>query len=324
MLPNYRLALSPMAGVTNSPYRRLCQEFYKEAFYVGEMVNARSLIENNCKAKKMVVFSKKEKYRSLQIFSKFPDEIFEVVRKIVAENIADHVDLNFGCPVKKITQNGGGAMILTNLDLYKDIIQAAVLAAKKKVPITCKFRIGTDEKNQTYIQAGEIAEEQGCSLVTLHARYMKQMYKGQADWSKIADLKNRLSIKVFGNGDVRDFKDAKRMFEVTGVDGIAIGRAALGKPWIFEEIAQNLGWKTNKYYPKNYFDLKKIKQIVLYHTDMLIEYYSDENQAVKLLRKFLIWYFKGFSIGSDMRMKLVRVANLDDVKYLLKHLDEDK
>ncbi|MDR3116811.1 MAG: tRNA dihydrouridine synthase DusB [Bifidobacteriaceae bacterium] len=321
MLPNYKLALSPMASVTNSPYRRLCQGFYKPAFFVGEMINARSLIENNWKARQLAFFSSEENYRSLQIFSKFPDEIFAAVEKIVFEDIADHIDINFGCPVKKITKSGGGAMILTNLDLYKNILQAAVLASQKKVPITCKFRIGLDEENQTYIQAGEIAEEAGCSLVTLHARYMKQMYRGQANWQKIADLKKRLSIKVFGNGDVKNWQDAKNMFETTGVDGIAIGRGALGRPWVFEEIAENLGWPVSQNPQKKTFGIKQIKQIILYHTDMLIEYFGDEKPAVRNLRKYLIWYFKGFPIGADMRSELVKVVSLDDVKYLLQKID---
>ncbi|MDR2749010.1 MAG: tRNA-dihydrouridine synthase family protein, partial [Bifidobacteriaceae bacterium] len=172
-LDNAKLVLSPMAGITNSPYRLLCQKYYKNALLIGEMVNARSLIENNPKALKLASFSPNEINRSLQIFSAKPDEIAAAVKKIVDENLADHIDLNFGCPVRKIVKQGGGAMIPKDKVLYRQIIRAAKENAGS-LPITAKFRLGIDKDIITYIDAGYIAEEEGCAAVTLHARFLKQ------------------------------------------------------------------------------------------------------------------------------------------------------
>ncbi|MDR2799361.1 MAG: tRNA-dihydrouridine synthase family protein, partial [Bifidobacteriaceae bacterium] len=172
-LDNAKLVLSPMAGITNSPYRLLCQKYYKDALLIGEMVNARSLIENNPKALKLSSFSPDEINRSLQIFSAKPDEIAAAVKKIVDENLADHIDLNFGCPVRKIVKQGGGAAIPKDKVLYRQIIRAAKENADS-LPITAKFRLGIDKDIITYIDAGYIAEEEGCAAVTLHARFLKQ------------------------------------------------------------------------------------------------------------------------------------------------------
>ncbi|MDR3128225.1 MAG: tRNA-dihydrouridine synthase [Bifidobacteriaceae bacterium] len=334
MLPNYKFTLSPMAGLTNSPYRLLCQGFYDQVFLISEMVNARSLVENNPKAKSLAYFSPKEKYRCIQIFSKFPNDIASAVNLIVENNLADQIDLNFGCPVKKITKSGGGAMIPANKSLYSKIIAEAVKVANGKVPITVKLRLGIDESNITYIQAGLIAEDLGCKMVTLHARYLKQMYKGQADWSKIADLKKRLSIKVFGNGDIKTPNDAKKAFDLTGVDGIAVGRGALGRPWIFASIAQTIGLTdlaTNlSSVLTTEFDkldrilqikaYKQINYLILQQANMLIDYFDSELLAIKNLRKYLIWYFKGYSIGRNVRAKLVRVQTLFELKQILGEL----
>jgi nifR3 family TIM-barrel protein len=241
------VVLAPMAGVTNLAFRTVCRELEEKltgqarGLYVNEMVMARSLVNRNPKAMRMIQFGPEERPRSMQLYTVDPEAVGEAVRMIVAEDLADHVDLNFGCPVPKVTRNGGGAALPYKRRLFARIIAAAVSGAQGAVPITVKFRVGIDDEHHTYLDAGRIAQDSGAASVALHARTAAQLYSGTADWSAIARLKEHVTeVPVLGNGDIFAAADAKRMMDQTGCDGVVVGRGCLGRPWLFAELAAAL------------------------------------------------------------------------------------
>ena len=230
------VVLAPMAGITNVAFRRLCRE-YGAGLYVCEMITSRALVERDAKTMRMVRFHPGESPRSLQLYGVDPVIVGDAVRMVVAEDLADHVDLNFGCPVPKVTRKGGGAALPWHRKLFASIVQAAVTAADGKIPITVKLRKGIDDDHLTYLEAGRSAQDAGAAWVALHARTAEQLYSGQADWAAIARLKDALTVPVLGNGDLWTGKDALRMVEATGADGVVVGRGCLGRPWLFGELA---------------------------------------------------------------------------------------
>ena len=229
------VVLAPMAGVTNPPFRTLCRRF-GAGLYVSEMITARALVEGNAKTLLMAGFSDEEATRSLQLYGVDPHYVGRAVERLVGEGRVDHIDMNFGCPVRKVTSRGGGAAIPLQPRLLRNIVQAAVRAAGR-VPVTIKFRKGIDDRYLTYLDAGRIGEEEGCAAVGLHARTAAQLYDGQADWDSIARLKAHVrGIPVLGNGDIWEAADAVRMMDETGCDGVVIGRGCLGRPWLFADL----------------------------------------------------------------------------------------
>src|SRR5207244_2770468 len=230
------VVLAPMAGVTNPPFRSLCRG-YGAGLYVSEMITARALVEGNRNTLLMASFGEEETTRSLQLYGVDPYHVGEAVRLLVGEGRLDHLDMNFGCPVRKVTSKGGGAAIPLKPRLLRNIVAAAVRAAGK-VPVTIKFRIGIDERYSTYLDAGRIAQEEGCAAVALHARTAAQLYDGLARWDAIARLKQAVTrIPVLGNGDIWEAEDALRMMRATGCDGVIVGRGCLGRPWLFRDLA---------------------------------------------------------------------------------------
>ncbi|HEY0138528.1 MAG TPA: tRNA dihydrouridine synthase DusB, partial [Nannocystis sp.] len=229
------VVLAPMAGVTNYPFRALCRRF-GAGLYVSEMITARPLVRGDAQSRRLADFGPGEAPRSLQLYGVDPADIGAAVRWLVGEGRVDHVDLNFGCPVRKVTRKGGGAAIPLKRNLLRAIVRAAVQAAGA-VPVTMKFRIGVDDALTTFETAGKIGEDEGCAAVGLHARTAAQGYSGTARWAAIARLKQHVTrIPVLGNGDIWEASDALRMMRETGCDGVIVGRGCLGRPWLFRDL----------------------------------------------------------------------------------------
>ncbi|MGP9587620.1 tRNA dihydrouridine synthase, partial [Micrococcaceae sp. AOP34-BR2-30] len=218
------VVLAPMAGITNTAFRRLCRE-YGGGLYVSEMVTARALVERNPESMRIIHHDPDEVPRSVQVYSVDPVTTRDAVRMLVEEDHADHIDLNFGCPVPKVTKNGGGSALPWKIDLFASIVAATVReASKKNIPVTVKMRRGIDEDHLTYLEAGRRAVDLGVAAVALHGRTMQQHYSGQANWDSIARLREELpaEVPVLGNGDIWSAEDAIAMVEYTGVNGVVI------------------------------------------------------------------------------------------------------
>ena len=230
------VVLAPMAGITNTAFRRLCRE-YGAGLYVSEMITSRALVERTPESMRLIRHHESETPRSIQLYGVDPKTVREAVTMLVAEDRADHIDLNFGCPVPKVTRKGGGAALPWKLDLFRDIVEGAVKAAGDR-PLTIKMRKGIDPDHLTYLEAGRIAEGAGVGSIALHARTASEFYSGHADWSAIAKLKETITdVPVLGNGDIWSAEDALRMVAETGCDGVVVGRGCLGKPWLFGDLA---------------------------------------------------------------------------------------
>ncbi|HEX9259340.1 MAG TPA: tRNA dihydrouridine synthase DusB, partial [Acidimicrobiales bacterium] len=230
------VVLAPMAGVTNAPFRALCRRF-GAGLYVSEMVLAAAVVHGNAKTARMTSFAPDESPRSIQLYGTDPDVVAAAASRLVDEAGVDHIDLNFGCPMPKVTRRGGGAAVPAKPRLLRRIVAAAVRAAGP-VPVTMKFRVGLHEGLTTYVEAGRIGEGEGCAAVALHARTAEQCYSGRASWRAIASLKEAVTtIPVLGNGDIWVADDALAMLAATGADGVVVGRGCLGRPWLFRDLA---------------------------------------------------------------------------------------
>ena len=231
------VVLSPMAGVTNWPFRVLCEEYGPEGLYVAEMITARALVARNPKALRLCHFAPSERVRSLQLYGVNPSIVEQAARIVVDEGMADHVDLNFGCPVPKVTRRGGGSALPWKTDIFTELIHRVVAVCEPaNIPVTAKIRVGIDHEHDTFLEASRIAQEEGCAAVTLHARTTAEYYGGHSDWSRIGELKEHLDIPVLGNGDTWGADDALAMVRETGCAGVAIGRGCQGRPWLFADI----------------------------------------------------------------------------------------
>ncbi|MFI5309137.1 MAG: tRNA dihydrouridine synthase DusB [Polyangiales bacterium] len=312
------VVLAPMAGVTNYPFRALCREL-GAGLYVSEMITARPLVEGDRKTLKLSGFGPDERTRSLQLYGVDPFYVGEAVARLVGEGRVDHVDLNFGCPVRKVTRRGGGAAIPLKPKLLANIVGAAVRAAGA-VPITVKMRMGIDDEHLTYLGSGRIAEQEGASAVTLHARTAAQLYDGQARWEAIAALKQAVrSIPVLGNGDVWEAHDALRMLRATGCDGVVVGRGCLGRPWLFRDLTDVLEGRE----PRDPPGLGVIVDIMLRHARKLAEWVG-EPQAMRDFRRQASWYTKGFRGSARGRERLMHVLTLAELEQVLEGLDRDE
>ena len=305
------VVLAPMAGVTNPPFRTLCRRF-GAGLYVSEMITARALAQGNRKTLLMASFGAEETTRSLQLYGVDPHYVGEAVKLLVGEERVDHIDMNFGCPVRKVTSHGGGAAIPLKPRLLRNIVRAAVGAAGA-VPVTIKFRIGINSRYSTYLDAGRIAEEEGCAAVALHARTAAQLYDGEADWEAIANLKATVtSIPVLGNGDIWEAEDALRMMRITGCDGVIVGRGCLGRPWLFRDLADVF----NEREPENPPNFGEVIDVMKEHARLLIAW-QGETAAMRAFRKHSGWYTKGFSGGSALRVQLMQVETLAELESIL-------
>ncbi|WP_418268509.1 tRNA dihydrouridine synthase DusB [Isoptericola dokdonensis] len=314
-----------MAGVTNRAFRTLCREAgrstgFDPGLYVAEMVTSRALVERNTEALRIVTFGPDETPRSAQVYGVDPATVGAAVKIIAGEDSADHVDLNFGCPVPKVTRKGGGAALPWKKQLFTDIVRAAVTAAEPYgVPVTVKMRKGIDDDHLTYLEAGRTAESLGAAAVALHARTAAQHYSGTADWTAIARLKEEVrTVPVLGNGDIWAAEDAVRMVRETGADGVVVGRGCQGRPWLFADLAAAFNGSDVRVRP----GLRDVADAIYRHGELMIEYYDgDEFKGVRDLRKHMAWYLKGYAVGGDARRALAMVSSLAELREHLDALD---
>lgn len=312
------VVLAPMAGITNTAFRRLCRE-YGAGLYVSEMITSRALVERNDTTMRLIRHHESETPRSIQLYGVDPKTIAEAVRIIVAEDHADHVDLNFGCPVPKVTRKGGGAALPWKTKLFADIVDQAVKAAGP-LPLTVKMRKGIDPDHLTFLDAGRAAEDAGAAAVALHARTASEFYSGHADWNAIGELKQAVtSIPVLGNGDIWSADDAVRMMAETDCDGVVVGRGCLGRPWLFGDLATAFGAEAHPVDATLGFVADAFRR----HAELLVDFFDDEDHGCRDIRKHVAWYFKGYPVGSDIRTGLATAQSLAHIDDLLGQLDRD-
>jgi nifR3 family TIM-barrel protein len=312
------VVLAPMAGITNTAFRQLCRS-YGPGLYVGEMITSRALVERNPKTLRMIRFAPDERPRSMQLYGVDPAVVGHAVRMVVDEDLADHVDLNFGCPVPKVTRKGGGAALPWRTELFAQIVSAAVRAAGGAIPVTVKLRIGIDHDHVTYRDAGLRAQDAGVGWVALHGRTAVDFYGGHADWDAIADLVELLDIPVLGNGDIWEADDALRMIARTGCAGVVVGRGCLGRPWLFADLAAAFCGQAGRRRP----GLGQVADAMCRHARLLADWLGEE-RGVTDFRKHVAWYLKGFRVGSDLRSALARASSLAQLNGLLGRLDLDQ
>ncbi|MFE5123837.1 tRNA dihydrouridine synthase DusB [Streptomyces sp. NPDC021218] len=317
------VVLAPMAGITNAPFRTLCREFSGgKGLFVSEMITTRALVERDAKTMRLIHFDGSEKPRSIQLYGVDPTTVGKAVQMIVDEDLADHIDLNFGCPVPKVTRKGGGSALPYKRHLLRSILREAVTAAGP-LPVTMKMRKGIDDDHITFLDAGRIAVEEGVTAIALHGRTAAQHYGGTADWEAIARLKEAVpEIPVLGNGDIWSADDAVRMMRETGCDGVVVGRGCLGRPWLFGDLvaAFEPGSGAGSARPT----LREVAAVMRRHAELLAEWLEDEERGVIDFRKHVAWYTKGFSVGSEMRKRLAITSSLAELDALLAELDLDQ
>ncbi|EDY62605.1 dihydrouridine synthase [Streptomyces pristinaespiralis ATCC 25486] len=315
------VVLAPMAGITNAPFRTLCREFSGgKGLFVSEMITTRALVERNEKTMQLIHFDETETPRSIQLYGVDPVTVGKAVRMIVDEDLADHIDLNFGCPVPKVTRKGGGSALPFKRPLLRAILHEAVTNAGA-LPVTMKMRKGIDDDHITYLDAGRIAVEEGVTAIALHGRTAAQHYGGTADWDAIARLKEHVpEIPVLGNGDIWSAADALRMMRETGCDGVVVGRGCLGRPWLFADLVAAFEGREDYARPT----LRQVADVMLRHATLLGEWIGDESRGVVDFRKHVAWYLKGFAVGSEMRKKLAITSSLDELGAQLSELDLDQ
>ncbi|WP_255951402.1 tRNA dihydrouridine synthase DusB [Streptomyces odontomachi] len=346
------VVLAPMAGITNAPFRTLCREFANgggpggaapagpqgaadgvhKGLFVSEMITTRALVERNDKTMRLIHFDATERPRSIQLYGVDPDTVGKAIRMIAEEDLADHIDLNFGCPVPKVTRKGGGSALPYKRPLLRAILREAVRGAGD-LPVTMKMRKGIDDDHLTYLDAGRIAVEEGVTAIALHGRTAAQHYGGTADWDAIARLKEHVpEVPVLGNGDIWCAADARRMMRATGCDGVVVGRGCLGRPWLFSDLVTAFegsgsggpsGSEAAAGAPATP-TLREVAEVMVRHATLLGAWLADEARGVIDFRKHVAWYLKGFAVGSEMRGRLATVASLADLATGLDALDLDQ
>jgi nifR3 family TIM-barrel protein len=326
------VVLAPMAGITNRAFRKLCREYGNQgldqggasgatSLYVSEMITSRALVERTPESMRLIEHDPGEFPRSIQLYGVDPATVAAAVRMLVTEDRADHIDLNFGCPVPKVTRKGGGAALPWKRDLFEAIVTGAVREASPyDVPVTVKMRKGIDDDHLTYLEAGLTAERAGVAAVALHGRTASQAYSGEADWTAIARLKETVrTIPVLGNGDIWSAEDAVRMVDETGCDGVVVGRGCLGRPWLFTDLAAAFAGVPARVEPT----LGEVTATMRRHTEYLVDFYGDEYKACRDIRKHIAWYLKGFPAGSTVRHQLALVDSLAALDRLIATMDAD-
>jgi nifR3 family TIM-barrel protein len=310
------VVLAPMAGITNAAYRRLCRE-QGAGLYVCEMITSRGIVERDETSLRMLTFDPLEDVRSVQLYGTDPVYVGKAAEILCAEYGVAHIDLNFGCPVPKVTRKGGGGALPWKRRLLAEILEHAVRAAEPyDVPVTIKTRKGLDAEHLTYLDAGRIAQETGCAAIALHARTVDQAYSGHADWSAIAALVEHVDIPVLGNGDIWEAADALRMVQETGAAGVVVGRGCLGRPWLFRDLAAAFAGEQVATLPM----LGEVTAMMSRHAELL-SHHLGEDRGCREFRKHVSWYLKGFTAGGELRHSLALVSSLAELDALLSRLD---
>ncbi|MGK0720866.1 tRNA dihydrouridine synthase DusB [Leucobacter sp. W1478] len=320
------VVLAPMAGITNTAFRRLCRE-QGAGLYVSEMITSRALVERTPESLRLITHHETETPRSIQLYGVDPKTVAEAVRFLVDEDRADHIDLNFGCPVPKVTRKGGGSALPWKLDLFRAIVEQAVKAAGN-LPLTVKMRKGIDPEHLTYLEAARAAEGAGVAAIALHGRTASEFYSGQADWAAIATLKETItSVPILGNGDIWSAGDAIRMVRETGCDGVVVGRGCLGRPWLFGDLAAAFRAEAGEMTAEEAERLTArpplgtVMSAMRRHTELLVDFFDDEDRACRDIRKHVAWYFKGYGVGGDTRRSLSMVESLAQMDEIFGAMD---
>lgn len=322
------VVLAPMAGITNTAFRRLCREF-GGGLYVSEMVTSRALVEQTEGSLRIIGHHESEDVRSVQLYGVDPVTISRAIKLLVDQDKADHIDLNFGCPVPKVTRKGGGAALPWKRDLFEAIVNSAVKAAGE-LPVTVKMRKGIDSEHLTFLDAGKTARDAGVAAIALHGRTASDYYSGVADWNAIAQLRESLpDVQVLGNGDIWSAADAIRMMRETGVDGVVVGRGCLGRPWLFGDLQKAFDEyrrdpNSNAAIDLIQPNLGEVADAFKRHAELLVEYFENEDHACRDIRKHVAWYFKGYPVGGEFRARLAQVLSLDHMDEILAELDRDQ
>ena len=301
--------LAPMAGVTDLPFRLLCKE-QGAGLLCMEMVSAKAIYYNNKNTEALMEIDERERPVSLQLFGSDADIMSEMAKKI-EEKPFDILDINMGCPVPKVAGNGEGSALMKNPELVREIVSKVVKVIEK--PVTVKIRKGFDEDHVNAVEIAKIIEDCGAAAVAVHGRTREQYYSGKADWDIIRQVKEAVSIPVIGNGDVTGPESAKKMIEETGVDGIMIGRAARGNPWIFGQIKEYLETGVVPEKP----DLSKVREMMLRHARMQLEC-KGEYTGIREMRKHVAWYTAGYPNSAKLRAKINEVETYEELVNLLK------
>lgn len=346
------VVLAPMAGVTNAPFRRLCREAAQHGYdlagirppeaspvhaplglYVCEMITSRALVEDTRRTVQLITPDEDEFPKSVQLYGVVPNVMERAAFIATSRGYADHIDLNFGCPVPKVTRKGGGAALPWKTGLLQDIIAAVIRGARDgfdawrenhdhpadSVPVTVKARIGIDDDHETYRDAAQIAQDQGAAAFTLHARTLQERYSGQAHWETISRVVDAVDIPILGNGDIFEGTDAMRMMAQTGCAGVVVGRGCQGRPWLFTDIVAHMLGADVSVAPT----LGEVCETILHHARLSIDHDGDEFHALRDLRKHIGWYLRGFPVGSDVRRDVSAVTSLDELQTILHRLDPD-
>lgn len=312
------VVLAPMAGVTNAAFRRLCRE-QGHGLYVAEMVTSRALVERTEESLRIIAHAPEERPRSVQVYGVEPGTVGAAVRMLADEDRADHVDLNFGCPVPKVTRKGGGAALPWKRGLFRAVVAAAVDAARPAgIPVTVKMRMGIDADHLTYLEAGLTAQEVGAAAVALHARTAAEHYSGTAHWDAIAALKQAVTdVPVLGNGDIWSAEDALAMVAQTGCDGVVVGRGCQGRPWLFRDLEAAFAGSDARVRP----GMAHVAATIRRHGELMVEHFGAELRGMRELRKHMAWYLKGYVVGGPLRHRLALVESLAQLDDLLAELD---
>lgn len=339
------VVLAPMAGVTNVPFRTLCRRF-GGGLFVSEMVGARALVEaerdgrldpaaeeraarelsmdgkapdSRARTLLRAAFAPDEVPRSIQLYATDPTELRDGVTVLADRDLVDHIDLNFGCPARKVTRHGGGAALPWRTGLFAELVGAAVEAAGGR-PVTVKMRKGIDADHLTFLDAGRAARDLGVAAVTLHGRTAEDAYGGHADWAAIGQLVHAIGkdVPVLGNGDIWKAQDAVDMVDSTGCAGVVVGRGCLGRPWLFRDLQAAFDGQDVPPPPS----LRQIVAMLADHAALLVQHLG-EHAGMRDIRKHTTWYLQGFPIGRDFRLALRRVERLVDLQELLETMDDD-
>lgn len=299
---NNNVLLAPMAGITDRPFRLICEKF-NPGLVCTEMISSKGLFYNDEKTKMLLNMKDEKRPIAVQLFGSDVESLKYAVEYV--SDFADIIDINMGCPAPKVVKNGDGSKLLLNIELIEKIVKEVVKVSK--VPVTVKIRKGWDKDNIVAVEVAKVIERAGASAITIHGRTRDEFYSGQADWNIIKEVKQNVKIPVIGNGDIKSLEDAQKIFELTGVDGIMIGRAALGNPWIFKEIIEE-----NKYVPS----YEEKLEMILNHINLEIQEKGPQT-GVKEMRKHIAWYVKNTKEASRIRDKINTINNPEELKSCL-------